>query len=157
MKNIDDKQNKKDKEKDKEIEIKQKIKLRGKIQLFHFENFFKLYKLEIKDTIERIQYINDEDIIKIYENNIDNNKYFNVIFLNHNNKEEAFTFIKLFIEKAEENCAAKNNSDYPIFVFFEKESFTKEILYSHYLKSTKESNISRFYELKSHNIFFHKK
>ena len=154
MKNIDNKQNKKDKEKDKEIEIKKKIKMRGKIQLFHFENFFKLYKIDIKDTIDRIQYINDEDIIKIYENNIDNNKYSNVIFLNHSNKEDALTFIKLFIEKAEENCAAKNNSDYPIMVFFERESFTKEILYSHYLNSTKESNISRFYDLKSHNIFF---
>ena len=38
------------------------------------------------------------------------------------------------------------------FIFFENKNFNKNILYSHYLKNIEE--ISRFYDLKSQNIYF---
>ena len=133
--------------------ISEKIKTRGKIQLMHFEGF-KKYGVEFDKSIERFQYKKEEDIIKQYDNNIENNQYFNIIFLNHDNKEDAFKFIQLFMKKAEEASSAKNNNDYPFFVFFENPKFTKEILYSYYLEQTKEMEISRFYDLKSQNIYF---
>ena len=104
--------------------------------------------------INRIIYNKEEEIITIYEKNIESNKYFNVIFFNYDNKKDAFSFLKKFIENAQENCVAKNNSDYPFFVFFENKEFNKMILYSYFLENTKEMSISRFYDLKSHNIFF---
>ena len=134
-------------------EIKEKIKTRGKIQLMHFEGF-KKYGIEFNYSIERFQYKKEEDIINKYDSNIGNNLYFNIIFLKYDNKVDAFEFIKSFIEKAEESCSAKNNNDYPFFVFFENPKFTKEILYSYYLERTKEIEISRFYDLKSQNIYF---
>ena len=134
-------------------EIKEKIKARGKIQLMYFEGFTK-NGIAFNESIERFQYKKEEDIINQYDNNIANNQYFNIIFLKYDNKEDAFEFIKLFIEKAEESCSAKNNNDYPFFVFFENPKFKKEILYSYYLEKTKKMEISRFYDLKSQNIYF---
>ena len=61
------------------------------------------------------------------------------------------------MENAEEKAFAKNNSDYPFFIFFENQNFTKEILYSYYLENTKEMEISRFYQIKSFNIYFLRK
>ena len=140
--------------KEQEAAINEKVKVRGRIQLFLYENFIKQFGIKLSDAMERIQYKNEEEIINKYENNIDNNKYFNVIFFKYDNTEDAFAFLKEFIEKAAENAYAKNNSDYPFFIFFENKNFTKEILYSYYLENTKEMKIDRYYELKSHNIFF---
>ena len=134
--------------------INDKVEERGKIQLFLYENFIKQFGIKLSDAMERIPYKNEEEIINIYENSIDNSKYFNVIFFKYNNKEDAFAFLKSFIEYVKESGCAKNNSDYPFFIFFENKNFTKEILYSYYLENTKEMEISRYYELKSHNIFF---
>lgn len=134
--------------------IQEKIRLRGKIQLIVFESFKKIYGIETNEMIDRIIYDNEEDIIKKYEKNIESNKYFNIIFFNYDNKLDAVTFLKKFIENADDKGIAKNNSDYPIFVFFKNKNFNKEILYSFYLEATKEMEISRFYELNSHNIFF---
>ena len=78
-------------------------------------------------------------------------------FFSYDNKEQASKFLKLFVEKSEENAFAKNNSEYLFFVFFKTKDFSKEILYSYYLDKEKESEISRLYLLKSHNIKFIKK
>ena len=48
----------------------------------------------------------------------------------------------------------KNNSDYPLFVFFENKIFNKKLLYSHYLENDKEIDINPRYEIKSHNLKF---
>ena len=135
-------------------EFKKKIDLRGKIQLIHFESFTKQYKLNLSDAIEKTSYKDEDDIIKIYEKNIEDNKYFNVIFFKFDNKEDSVNFLVKFIENADNNCIAKNNSDYPFFIFFKNQNFNKEILYSHYLDTSQKIKIDSFYDLKSHNIFF---
>lgn len=84
---------------------------------------------------------------------MDNNKFCNIIFFSYDNKEEASKFLKLFVEKSEENAYARSNSDYPFFVFFKTKDFSEEILYSYYLDKEKESEISSFYHLKSHIYF----
>ena len=137
-------------------ELIDKMKIRGNIHLMYFENF-KKFKIDFHKSIERFQYKSEEEIIQKYEDNIENNRYFNVIFLNHDNKDDAFSFLISFIDKAQDKGIAKNNSDYPFFVFFENQNFNKEILYSYYIENTKEKNISRFYDLKSHNIYFIKR
>ena len=144
---------KKEKKANKDI-IKEKIKTRGAIHLIIFENFKKKNGIEFNESIEKIVYKNESEIIKIYESNVEESKYFNVIFLNYDNKEDAFAFLKSFVENVQENGIAKNNSDYPFFIFFENKDFTKEILYSYYLENMKEEDISRFYDIKSQNIFF---
>ena len=133
--------------------IEEKIKLRGKIQLFAYENFYNQYRFESNDMIDIINYKKEDEIIKIYEGNLDKQKYFNIIFFEYDNIKDASKFLKSFVETAQENCIAKNNSDYPIFVFFKNANIKKEKLYSYYIESTKDSDISSFYELKSYNIF----
>ena len=133
-------------------DIKEKINVRGKISIILFENFKKKCGVEFNESIDIFKYKNEDEIINKYENNLEESKYFNVIFLNHENVEDAFAFLKSFVENAEENGIAKNNSDYPFFIFFENKNFNKNILYSHYLKNIEE--ISRFYDLKSQNIYF---
>lgn len=110
-------------------ELIDKMKIRGNIHLMYFENF-KKFKIDFHKSIERFQYKSEEEIIQKYEDNIENNRYFNVIFLNHDNKDDAFSFLISFIDKAQDKGIAKNNSDYPFFVFFENQNFNKEILYS---------------------------
>jgi GTP-binding protein EngB required for normal cell division len=133
--------------------IDEKIKLRGKIQLFAYENFYKQYGFESNSLIDIINYKKEDEIIKIYEGNLDIHKYFNVIFFEYDNIKDASRFLKSFVETAQENCIAKNNSDYPIFVFFKNANMKKEKLYSYYIESTKDSEIESFYDLKSYNIF----
>jgi len=140
--------------KSQKIAINDKIITRGKIQLLYYENFIKQFDIKLSDAMERIPYKDEQEILKKYENNIDNNRYFNVIFFKYDNNEDAFSFIKSFINFNEENACTKNNSDYPFFIFFENKNFTKEIFYSYYLENTKDMEISRFYDLKSINIFF---
>ncbi len=132
--------------------IKEKINARGKINLIFFENFQKKCGIEFNELFDIFKYKSEDEIISKYESNVEESKYFNVIFLNHENPEDAFTFLKSFVKNVEENGIAKNNSDYPFFVFFENKNFNKKILYSYYLKNIGE--ISRFYDIKSHNIFF---
>ena len=135
--------------------IQKKIKLRGEINLIASENFIKKYGLKYDDKyINYKPYKNEEDIINIYEKNIGDNKYFNLIFLEHDNKEDGFKFLETFIDTNKKNKIAKNNSDYPFFVFFESKFFNKEMLYLYYLENTKKKKISRFYDIKSHNIYF---
>ena len=136
-------------------ELKNKIKTRGKIQLIVFEDFKKRYHFDIyglNDFIDIIIYKNEKEIIKIFEDNIDNNEYFNVIFFKYDNKEDASNFLKLFVESSEESHYTKGYSEYPFFVFFKTKDFSKEILYSYYLE--KEITISRYYQLRSYNIKF---
>ena len=135
--------------------LRNKIKYRGKIQLIVFEDFKKRYQFDIyglNDFIDIIIYKNEKEIIKIFEDNIDKNKYFNVIFFKYDNKEEASKFLKLFVESSEENGYVKIYTDYPFFVFFKAKDFSKEILYSYYLD--KEITISRYLQLNSNNIKF---
>lgn len=140
--------------KKKEDEIKKKINTRGKIQLIVFENFFEDCGIKQPTEITEIKtYKEKNSIIDIYEQNINSNKYFNVIFFNYENLEDAANFLKSFVEAANDNAIAKNNSDYPFFVFFQNKNLTKEKLYAYYLKITNEMEIPAFYELRSHNIF----
>ena len=134
---------------EREAAIREKINIRGKIQLIYYKNFKEELGINLTDAMQKFEYNEENEIINAYENNIDNNKYFNVIFFKHDNKESAFSFLKSFIENAEEKAIVKNNSDYPFFIFFENKNFTKEILYSYYLENTKEMEISRFYQIKS--------
>ena len=133
--------------------IEEKIKLRGKIQLFAYENFYKQYGFESNSLIDIINYKNEDEIIKIYEGNLDKNKYFNIIFFEYDNIKDASKFLKSFVETAQENCIVGNNSEYPIFVFFKNSNMRREKLYSYYVESTKDLEIESFYELKSYNIF----
>lgn len=142
---------------EREAAIKEKINIRGKIQLIYYKNFKEELGINLTDAMQKFEYKEEKEIIKEYENNIENNKYFNVIFFKYDNKESAFAFLKSFMENAEEKAFAKNNSDYPFFIFFENPNFTKEILYSYYLENTKEMEISRFYQIKSFNIYFLRK
>jgi GTP-binding protein EngB required for normal cell division len=105
-------------------------------------------------VIDIITYKKENEILYIFDNNIEHNKYFNVVFFNYDNKEDAFAFLKSFIENADDKGIAKNNSEYPCFIFFKNKNFNKEILYSYYLENTKEMKISSYYDLKSHNIYF---
>ena len=134
-------------------EIDEKIKHRGKIQLFTYENFYKKYGFESNSLIDIRNYKKEDEIIKIYEENLEKHKFFNIIFFEYDNIKDASRFLKSFVESAQGNCIAKNNSDYPIFVFFKNENMKKEKLYSYYIESTKDSEIESFYELKSCNIF----
>ena len=64
--------------------IKDSIKSRGKIQLIVYEDFTKISQFvayELKDLIDIFIYKNEEEIIEIINNNLDNNKFCNVIFL----------------------------------------------------------------------------
>ena len=64
--------------------IKDSIKSRGKIQLIVYEDFIKISQFvayELKDLIDIFIYKNEEEIIEIINNNLDNNKFCNVIFL----------------------------------------------------------------------------
>ena len=133
-------------------DIKEKINVRGKISIILFENFKKKCGVEFNESIDIFKYKQEDEIIDKYEKNVEESKYFNIIFLNHENVEDAFAFLKSFVKNVEENGIAKNNSDYPFFVFFENKNFNKSILYSYYLKNIDE--ISRFYDVKSQNIYF---
>ena len=116
--------------------IKEIIKSRGKLQLIVYEDFTKICQFGaygLKDLIDIFIYKNEEEIIKIIENNLDNNKYCNVTFFSYDNKEDDSKFLKLFVEKSEEYAFSKNSSDYPFFAFPKTKYFSKEILYSYYL------------------------
>lgn len=141
----------------KEEIISEKIKLRGKIQLIAFEKFFKEYPIKPNKMTEVESYKNENNIIKIYEKNINSSNYFNVIFFNYEEIEDAANFLKLFVQTANDNGNVKNNSDYPFFVFFRNNNFTKEKLYTYYLEISQEMDILPYYELKSYNIFVIKK
>ena len=104
--------------------IKEKINARGKINLIFFENFQKKCGIEFNELFDIFKYKSEDEIISKYESNVEESKYFNVIFLNHENPEDAFTFLKSFVKNVEENGIAKNNSDYPFFVFFENKNFS---------------------------------
>ena len=134
--------------------LEQKIKYRGKINLIVFDAFPKEYDIKSNEVFDIMIFKKDNEIINIYENNIENDKYFNVVVLNYDNKEDALIFLQLFIEKVKEDEIIRNYSDYPFFVFFKKNDFNKEILYSYYLEKIKEDKIGPYYDLKSHNIYF---
>ena len=136
-----------------EDDFAERIKERGKIQLIVFENFKNKYDIKSDIMIDIITYNKENEILYIFDNNIEHNKYFNVVFFNYDNKEDAFDFLKTFIEKAMEDYTIYN-SEYPCFIFFKNKNFNKEILYSYYLEKTKEMKISSYYDLKSHNIYF---
>ena len=135
-------------------DINEKIKQRGKIQVHFFENYYEKYPISSNKMIDIIKYKNNKELLENFKKNIDSYKYFNVMFFNYDNKEDAFGFLKSFIEYNDDDCIVKNNSDYPFFVFFKKKNFNKELLYSYYLENTKEMDISSFYEIKSLNIKF---
>ena len=141
-------------EKNIKIDIENRIKFGGNIQLIVPNNYPEKYNIRQNDMIDVIKYNNEKEIWNIFEKNIDSYKYFNVIFLNYDNKEDAFRFLKLFVINNDKENIVKNNSDYPLFVFFENKIFNKKLLYSHYLENAKEIDINPRYEIKSHNLKF---
>ena len=137
-----------------EQSIENKIKFRGKIQLIVFENFSKKYGIYSDKVYDIIEYCGNNDILSAFGDNIENDNYFNVVFLNYDNKEDSFVFLESFIKYCQESGIVKNKTSYPFFIFFENQNFNKANLYSYYLQNIKEKEIKNSYDLSSQNIYF---
>ena len=101
---------------------------------------------DVKDEISAFQKL---------EENINENKLYNVILSGHNKVKDAYGLLKSFLDYNIDNYFCFDNSNYPFFIFIENKDFTKKKLYAYYINKEKErKDLEIRFNIDSKNILF---
>ena len=123
------------------------------ISLIFIDNFPKNLKFS-NENFKIMDVNNDKSAFEKLEENINNNKLYNVILSGHNTVENAYRLLKSFLDYNIEHGFCFDSSNYPFFVFLENEKLNKKKLYAHYIKEEKDRELDISFAIESKIILF---
>jgi hypothetical protein len=124
------------------------------ISLIYIDDFPKNLKISSNQLFDVMQVKNDKSAFEKLEENINQNKMYNVILSGHNTIENAYGLLKSFLDYNIEKAFCFDNSNYPFFVFVEDKELNKKNLYAHYIKEEKKRDLEVEYNIDSKIILF---
>ena len=89
------------------------------ISLIFIDNFPKNLQFSSNENFKVMEVKNDKSAFEKLEENINDNKLYNVILSGHNTVEKAYELLKSFLDYNIENSYCFDNSNYPFFLFVE--------------------------------------
>ena len=124
------------------------------ISLIYIDNFPKNLKFS-NENFKIMEVNDDKSAFEKLEENINNNKLYNVILSGHNTVEKAYGLLKSFLDYNIEKQYCFDNSNYPFFLFLEDEQLNKKKLYAHYIEEEKKrEDLDIAYIIESKIILF---
>ena len=126
------------------------------ISIIFVSNFPKNLKFKSNNLFKVFESKDDNAAFETLDENINNNRLYNIILSGHKTIEEAYGLLKSFLDYNIENGFCFDNSNYPFFMFIENENLNKKKLYAYYIEMEKkrELKLKEGYKIDSKIIIF---